>query len=58
MLFIRMQGWRGGMERWVSTNRCGWNGYPPPQVPPSLRWGTQQQRGTGASLAASQGLSS
>lgn len=43
MLFIRMQGWSGGMERGVSTNKCGWNSCPLPQFPPTLHWGTQEQ---------------
>lgn len=43
MLFIRMQGWSGGMETGVSTNKCGWNSCPLPQFPPTLHWGTQEQ---------------
>lgn len=40
MLFIRMQGWRGGMERGFSNNKYGWDSYQQPQDPPTLHWGT------------------
>lgn len=36
MLFIRMQGWRGGMERRISTNKYGWDSCPQPQDPHTL----------------------
>jgi len=48
MLFIRMQGWRGGMEKGVSNNRCGWKSCPPPQDPPTLHGRMQEQPWHGA----------